>query len=447
MSDPSSVPNASLETHVEAHPTEPVPNRLKEIATTHTPVALRASVQARHTSLSLYLCGTGSWFFFHGVQHVLFAWLVTLVLRESPLMVGATQIAMLLPATLLTLVGGGIADRFGGQRVAVVAQCLAVIPPVFLGAALALNSLSLKVMFAYAIAIGTLQAFIIPARDGLLNMVASGEIQRTVTKATLVQFFAQILGFSLAGTADHLGGVVVIGLQASVLAAGAWTLSQVRVAQPERILRKTERTGILQSIAVGFRTVWQNPHMRMVVFQNIAMGICFMGSYIVTIPLLIRERYLGSAADLATVNFLNCIGLVAMLVLLLLIGNIRRQGRALILANGIGALVLATAGIGVSFAWFLVIIFFWGVCGGIALSMSRTIMQEQAPEGQRARVMACFAFSFMGAGPIGAFACGLLVEFFGPELSLAIACLVLFAAVIVISLCSQLWRMRSPYLH
>ena len=136
-----------------------------------------------------------------------------------------------------------------------------------------------------------------------------------------------------------------------------------------------------------------------------------------------------------------------MLVLLLLIGNIRRQGRALILANGIGALVLATAGIGVSFAWFLVIIFFWGVCGGIALSMSRTIMQEQAPEGQRARVMACFAFSFMGAGPIGAFACGLLVEFFGPELSLAIACLVLFTAVIVISLCSQLWRMRSPYLH
>ena len=50
-------------------------------------------------------------------------------------------------------------------------------------------------------------------------------------------------------------------------------------------------------------------------------------------------------------------------------------------------------------------------------------MQEQAPKGKRTRVMACFAFSFMGAGPIGAFSCGLLVEFLGPKLSLAIACL------------------------
>ena len=370
-----------------------------------------------------------------------------MVLRESPLTVGATQIAMLLPATLLTLLGGGVADRFGGQRIAVVAQCLAVIPPVFLGVVLALNSLSLAVMFAYAIAVGTLQAFITPARDGLLNLVASGDIQRTVTKATLVQFFAQILGFTLAGAAGRLGGVVIVGVQACVLAAGAWTLSQVRVAQPERILRESGRAGILQSIAIGFSTVWQSPYMRMVIFQNIAMGICFMGSYIVTIPLLIRERYLGAAFDLAMVNFLNCAGLVVTLALLLLIGNIKRQGRALLLANGIGALILAIAGIGVNFAWFLVIIFFWGVCGGIALSMSRTIMQEQAPEGQRARVMACFAFSFMGAGPIGALACGLLVEFLGPELSLSIACFVLLIAVAAISFCSKLWRMRSLYIH
>ena len=36
----------------------------------------------------LYLLGTGSWFLALGIQSVMFAWLVTMVLHESPQMVG-----------------------------------------------------------------------------------------------------------------------------------------------------------------------------------------------------------------------------------------------------------------------------------------------------------------------------------------------------------------------
>ena len=65
--------------------------------------------------LHYYLVGTGTWFMAFGVQGVMFSWLVAMVLRESPERVGIAQMALLLPGTLLLLLGGSYADRFGGR--------------------------------------------------------------------------------------------------------------------------------------------------------------------------------------------------------------------------------------------------------------------------------------------------------------------------------------------
>lgn len=82
--------------------------------------------------IHFYMFGTGSWFLAFGIQGVMFAWLVTMVLRESPEMVGLAQMTLLLPAMLLMLVGGSLADRFGGRRMAVVAQLASVVAPLML---------------------------------------------------------------------------------------------------------------------------------------------------------------------------------------------------------------------------------------------------------------------------------------------------------------------------
>ena len=83
--------------------------------------------------------------------------------------------------------------------------------------------------------------------------------------------------------------------------------------------------------------------MSVVVIQNCAMGIFFMGSYIVTLPILLREFYDGSSAELSWMNATNSFGLFLMILILLRIGDVHRQGRALILSQGIGCIALATA--------------------------------------------------------------------------------------------------------
>ena len=348
------------------------------------------------------------------------------------MMVGVAQLALLFPATLFMLVGGSLADRLGGKPVAVVSQSLAIFPLGTLAVFLLLDNLSFGTMIGYAIAIGSLQAFVTPARDGMLNSVAQGNIQRTVVKVTLIQFLVQMGGFTLAGTADVIGGSVIILTQTLIVACGAIALSRLPQQHTGEVRLAAEPwfPALVRSIRNGFTTVWSNPSMRMVVVQNIAMGICFMGSYVVTIPLLIRERYDGSADDLAIVNLVNSTGLVLTILAQLILREIRHKVNALLLAHGVGALILSLASLGFDFPYFLVLMCLWGACGGVAMSMSRTIMQEEAPNNQRGSVMSFFSFSYMGAGPVGALIWGFIAEYIGPQVALSIACALMFSIVL-----------------
>ena len=365
--------------------------------------------------LHLYLAGTASWFASHGIQGVMFAWLVTIVLRESPQMVGVAQMAMLMPALLFMLVGGSLADRYGGRRVAVLAQSFSVFPVLGLLLVLAAGQLSFGIMIGFALMMGLAQAFVTPARDGLLNLVAEGRIQHTVVRVTMIQFSAMLIAFVVVGQTDRAGPIPVIAVQATVLILGVLAMRRIPVAPPAR---RPWETGLLRdlsgSVTTGLLTVMRSVPMRMVAVQNVAIGMFFMGAYIVTIPVAVRDIYGGSAADLAMLNAANAFGLALTSFLLTRVGHIRRPRRALLLAQALGAVALGAAGFGFDFPVFAACIFLWGGCGGIAMSMARTIMQEQAPYDQRGRVMAFFSFSLMGAGPFGALLAGTMAEWWGP---------------------------------
>lgn len=387
-----------------------------------------------------YLVGTGTWFLAFGIQGVMFAWLVTMVLHESPENVGLAQMALLLPGTLLLLVGGSYADRFGGRQVVMLGQLLAALAPLLLVGALLLGDLSFSIMIGYAVLMGTAQAFVTPARDGLLNQVAEGRVQRTVMLTSMIQFGLQIVGFAVASLADLGGPEPILIAQSVLLSLGVIAFARIR---PLHARATGPAVRLWRSVVEGGRTVLSSPSMRMIVVQNVAMAMFFMGSYIVTMPLLVREVFQGSARDLAFMNACNSLGLVATIILLLRFGDVHNQGRALLLSQGIGALVLAIAAFAGSLTLFVIALFFWGVCGGVAMTMSRTIMQEQAPESQRARVMSFYSFSFMGAGPLGAVFNGFLVEQIGPQLALLTSSCLMLLVMVIVGVRSSLWKLTG----
>lgn len=396
-----------------------------------------------------YFLGTGSWFFSHGIQSVTFAWLVTIVLHESPDMVGIAQMTFLLPAMLFMLIGGSLADQYGGKPVAIVGQLIAASSVVLLISCILAGTFSYSVLLIFAVGMGCAQSLVTPARDGLLALVAEGRIQRRVVQASMIQFGVQMLGFVAASFADHTGAVGILLIQLAALIFGISTFHKLQVPI---VTRSRRQYPLLQqltlSIKAGLNTVKQSESMTMVVVTNVAMGMFFMGSYIVTVPLLVRELYGGTSVQLAWVNTANALGLVLTIFFLLRFGDVYRQDRALILANLAGAVALATAGLGLGFSALIVSVFVWGLCGGITMTMSRTIMQEQAPPKQRARIMSFFSFSFMGAGPIGALFNGYMVQWLGPLIAITISSMMMFLVVLIVALRSSLWHLNTnPGVH
>lgn len=389
-----------------------------------------------------YLMAISAWYGAFGMQSVVFAWLVTMVLREPAERVGIAQTSLLLPGMLLILIAGVLADRLGLRRQAAWSQLIAGILPLFLALAVYLQVLNFSVMIIFALLMGSVSAFLTPARDGLLNHVAGEDVQRTVMQASLCQFGFQILGYSLAGFADSLGAEYILIAQSLVLLLGVWAYLQLRevAASGRDTAISGNEVSVFTSLRDGAKTVISNPLMRTVVLQNVAMGCFFMGSFIVGFPLVMREVFAGSSGDLATLNALNSLGLVVSIMVLLRLGFVARAGKALVLAQGIGSLVLFSTGLVDNLPLFMFLVFLWGVCGGIAMPMSRTLMQQLAPPDQRARVMSFYAFSFMGAGPLGTLFCGYLADLFGPQFAIVISAACMLAVLAMISLSSPLWR-------
>lgn len=392
-----------------------------------------------------YLAATASWFAAFGIHQVLFAWLLTIHLLESAERVGYAQMVITAPATLFVLLAGILADKYGGRRIAILFQILAVLASVLLIALLLAGQLSYTSLLLYALLLGIAQAFVIPARDGLINIVAPGNIQRAVVLASLMQFSLQILGFTAAAYADQTGPVILLAAQAVILIFGIWSLAKIKEPPHKAQLTPQETEEPLvrrlyNLLMEGGQIVFRSPVMRAVLLVNCAMGMFFMGSYIVTLPLLVRDVYDGSSSDLALLNGVNSLGLVVTILLLVWIGDLKRPGLALVATQLVGGFCLAACGLQLPFVALLVLIFAWGACGGIAISMSRALMQALAPINMRSRVMSFYVFSFVGSGPIGALLSGFLSEYFGAAVALIISSLAMVVVVILTIIFTGLTR-------
>ena len=213
---------------------------------------------------TLYLVATSVWFLAFGMQSVTFAWLVTIVLREPAELVGWAQTALLLPGMLLILLAGALADRIGPDRQALWARLFATLTPWILIVALEFGLLTYPIMILYAVLMGCAQAFVTPARDGLLNHVAGSHVQRTVLLTSFFQFGCQIIGYIISAFADEIGAQTVMIVQSLFLLAGVLAFRQISKMGVVAKIPRPSRS-VLQGVLEGAKTMAGSPVMCVVV--------------------------------------------------------------------------------------------------------------------------------------------------------------------------------------
>ena len=389
--------------------------------------------------LPAYLGVQCSWFMAFGLQLVLFPYLITgrNHLHLDGLALGLANMALSAPSVVFLLIGGVVAERADGRRLLILLHLLASVPSLFLAVAVSRGELTYPAMIFYALAIGTIGAFMMPARDAIVNEVverrmrvgSSVTLQLGVTLATMAQFLAQIGGLILAGYADKatrmplwLGGFSVGPISASTLlivqgvalACGAgFALFMARGRQV-----RTGRKGIgaaVGDILDGVKAVRSDGKLSAMTMLMFGVGVFVIGSFLVVLPIINRDVYHFGSSGIRDMFVTFWMGAFASSVVLAIFRRIKRQGRLLLIAQFIASAAMIPMLWVVPHWAFLMIVFIWGNAAGISIAMSRSIVQDAAPKEKLARVLSIYQLGFMAGAPFGAALMGLLGDIFGPQ--------------------------------
>ena len=304
-------------------------------------------------------------------------------------------------------------------------------------------------LVAYAVLVGFCAALLMPVRDAALNGVIDREAARgrhtpiatAAAMTTAVQIGAQIAGIVVARSAGADPGPY-LALQAAVLFIGAIVALGIGGRKPTG----HERTliGALRDVREGFAYAFRNDVMSPMLMSAAYVGVFIIGSFQVLFPLIVRDAYGGGATMQASrlATLFACFWGASFLsaVLLSRLKPLRQPGRALLASHIVSAAALMTFAWEKPFPVFAGVVFVWGLAAGVAISMSRTIVQSAAEPRYLGRVLAVYSMGFMGGAPIGSAAVGFAAQELGPRTAALIPGMGLAAAALALAALTPLWR-------
>jgi MFS family permease len=367
----------------------------------------------------LFVGANFGWFLALGIHQVMLSWLLVGELGVGASWVGTVQMLGTLPVLLFLLPAGLAADRIEKRSLLITVQLLAAILCCMLALLIAQGGLSIASLGIYVVFWGTLQAFAQPARDSLISNLAAANLLRGVVALTLTQFAAMALGSRAAALGDWIGLAPTIWLQASVLLLGILPLLRLpRFGVSASAIRSKMNWA---SIREGLSEVGRVRGLSTVTVLVAANGLFFNGLYLVLCPVVVRQVYGGSLADLSLVMMSLPVGSIVGSLVVLWRGRIHRKGLAFLMSVlSVSACTLAIASHPPLWV-FAGITFFWGIAHSIFFNTSRTMFQEAAPESHRARVLSIHPLAFMGMTPLSTLGSGFLADWIGPLETFALA--------------------------
>jgi len=389
-----------------------------------------------------------------GDQFTLIAlpWLV-LQLTGDALAMGTVLALAGVPRALFMLVGGALTDRFSPRAVMLASNIFRLIFVTVFAALILLGSVQMWVVYLFALAFGTADAFFFPAQRAIVPQLVSKE--RLQTGNAIIQGTARLSMFAgpmlagvlialLAGSASQVaiagetvpdirGIGIAFGFDAFTFLFSAIMLWMMTLGKPER--EKTEagqKESILASIWEGLINVWNDMPLRVFFAIVVAVHLFATGPIIIGIPVLADIRFAEGAAAFGIImsafgggNFLG----------ILLAGALpkpapQRLGAVLLFVVSIVGFGLVALGFAPSTAIAALIALTIGIAEGYILIMFTTWLQERTPQRILGRMMSLLTFSSVGLVPISTALSGALIGLSATALFVGAGALLLLTVVI-----------------
>jgi MFS family permease len=341
------------------------------------------------------------------IQTVAVGWHVYDMTRD-PLDLGLVGLSQFLPALVLVLVTGAVADRFARRRV--IAICLAL----EMCCALALLALTrsqtddVRLIFAAMVVFGVARAFYNPARQSLLpNLVPPADLSNAVALTTTAFQVTTIAGPMLGGLIYGLRPELAFATSASLV--GAAIVLVLLIPQPRQL--RAESGPRLEMMLAGFRFIWG----RKVILGAISLDLfaVLLGGAVALLPVFARDVLAVGPVGLGVLRAAPGIGGIAMGLYLVSCPIRDHAGRIMLVS--VAGFGLCTAVFALSEAVWLsaLCLLLAGAFDMVSIVLRGTLVQLWTPDALRGRVNAVNQVFVGASNELGAFRAGGMAALIG----------------------------------
>ena len=341
----------------------------------------------------------GTW-----MQKVAQNWLVlTITGPASAFFLGLDSFLGELPILLFTLIGGVIADRHDRRRLLLASQYVQMTAAFTLAALVYFDVVHIWHVLALSVMTGLAQAFGGPAYQSLLPSLVEKEHVPNAIAFNSIQFqLSRVIGSLLAGaTFAAFGMVVCFGLNGvSFLAVIIAILSlHIRHVPPR------SSTPMHHELKSGFAFVRAN--YGLIGLAALGFATTFLGNPLLTfLPVFTRDVFAGDVHEYTYLLASAGGGAVIGALVVAWLGRFRHMGRTLLIVQFLFGMLIVTFALLRVFWINAVVLFAAGACMVMVSAMLSSLVQLNAPNEMRGRVMSIYMVAFRGGMPLGSLAGG-----------------------------------------
>ena len=333
--------------------------------------------------------------------------------QGGPGAVGLVGLIRWFPAAVAAPFGGMIGDRFPRLRVMVLSDLLRAGALAAAAAAVALNGPAV-VVYLLAILVTLVSQAFQPAEAALLPTLAETpeELAAANVASTTIEAAGYFVGPALGGLLLAVSNVeTVFAATALAFLWSAAVLALIRLQAPEPP-REAARGSWQQEALAGFRTIWRDSRLRLIVSLFAAQTLVYGAFIVLTAVAAIQLLNLGSPG----IGYLNAAlgvgGLVGGVVAVTLVG-VRRLAFTFGLALILWGAPILLIGVWAKAVPAFVLIAIAGLGLTIVDVAGFTLLQRAVPEDVLARVFGVLHSAFYLTGGIGAIVAPPLINWLG----------------------------------
>ncbi|MBI3444622.1 MAG: MFS transporter [Magnetospirillum sp.] len=338
------------------------------------------------------------------ITNVAVGWLVY-DLAHDPLHLGLVGLAQFIPALLLTLPGGHLADRLDRRRILL--GCFAVTALALIGLLLLVMAGAPRLEFIYGVmaVLGAVRAFSAPAGQSMTAMlVPRALLSRAVALNSTVWQVTVIGGPALGGFLYAFGPVMVFGTAAGLVCAAtvaAFALSPLR----------REIAADRGSIFDGIRFVWSRPE----ILGSVSLDLfcVLLGGATALLPIYARDILMTGPLGLGLLRSAPAVGAALSAAFLAHRPAEGRAGIRLFVSVALFGLATIVFGLSTSFPLSLAALAVLGAADMVSVVLRQTLVQINTPDDMRGRVSAVNLVFITASNELGEFESGLTAAWWG----------------------------------